>query len=69
LAISQVAEQLGVSQPWRYYRIHAAPIDLARDEATGLYLFADHPDTLAHLQQLKMGSCKVVHLDKGHRHE
>ncbi len=69
LAVSQVAEQLGVSQQWLYYRIYAGQIDVRRDEATSLYLFPDHPDTLAQLHQLKMGLCKVVHLDRGHHHE
>jgi hypothetical protein len=68
LAVSQVAERLGVSQQWLYYRIYAGQIDLPRDEATSLYLFPDHPDTLAQLQQLKMGTCKVVHLHREHHH-
>jgi DNA invertase Pin-like site-specific DNA recombinase len=69
LAVSQVAERLGVTQQWLYYRIYAGQIDLPRDEATNLYLFPDHPDTIPQLQQLKMGTCKIVHLHKGHHHE
>jgi hypothetical protein len=68
LAISQVAELHGVSQQWLYYRIYAGQINLPRDETTNRYLFPDHPDTFAQLHQLKTGTCKVVHLDRGHHH-
>jgi DNA invertase Pin-like site-specific DNA recombinase len=69
LAVSQVAERLGVTQQWLYYRIYAGQIDLPRDKATNLYLFPDHPDTIPQLQRLKMGTCKIVHLDREHHHE
>ena len=69
LAVAQVAERLGVPQQWLYHRIYTGQIDLARDAATHLYLFPDHPDTLAQLQCLKLGQRKIVHLDREHHHE
>ena len=44
--IAQVAQQLAVTQNWIYARIYSGCIRVTRDEATGLYLFPDHPDTL-----------------------
>jgi hypothetical protein len=69
LSAADVAEQLGVTQQWLYHHIYAGDIDLLRDQATKLYLFPDHPDTLVQLQQLKFGTCKVVHLFREHHHE
>jgi hypothetical protein len=68
LSVAEVAEQLGVTQQWLYHHIYAGHIDLLRDQATKLYLFPDHPDALAQLQQLKFGNCKIVHLFKEHHH-
>jgi len=47
LPITQVAQQLAVTENWIYARIYSGRIRVARDEATGLYLFPDGPDTLA----------------------
>jgi hypothetical protein len=69
LSVAEVAEQLGVTQQWLYHHIYAGHIDLLRDPTTKLYLFPDHPDTLAQLQQLKFGKCKIVHLFKEQHHE
>ena len=68
LSVAEVAEQLGVTQQWLYHHIYAGHIDLLRDQATKLYLFPDHPDTLVQLQHLKLGKCKIVHLFKEHHH-
>jgi DNA invertase Pin-like site-specific DNA recombinase len=64
LPVAQVADRLGVTQQWLYHRIYTGQIDLPRDATTNLYLFPDHPDTLLHLQELKLGLRKIVHLDR-----
>ena len=69
LSVAEAAEQLAVTQQWLYHHIYAGHIDLLRDQATKLYLFPDHPDTLVQLQQLKLGKCKIIHLFKEHHHE
>jgi DNA invertase Pin-like site-specific DNA recombinase len=69
LAAAQVAERLGVTQQWLYHRIYTHQIGLRRDAATNLYLFPDHPDTLAQLEELKLGIRKIVHLDREHHYE
>ncbi|HYQ90587.1 MAG TPA: recombinase family protein, partial [Candidatus Competibacteraceae bacterium] len=55
LTVSQLAKALAVAPHWIYDRIHKGTITLNRDEATGLYLFPDRPDTLHRLQQLRDG--------------
>jgi hypothetical protein len=69
LSVAEVAAKLGVTHQWLYHHIYAGHIDLLRDQATNLYLFPDHPATLAQLQQLKFGKGKIVHLFKEHHHE
>jgi hypothetical protein len=69
LSVAEVAAKLGVTHQWLYHHIYAGHIDLLRDQATNLYLFPDHPATLAPLQQLKFGKGKIVHLFKEHHHE
>jgi DNA invertase Pin-like site-specific DNA recombinase len=53
--VSQLASALAVAPHWIYDRIHNGTIALSRDEATGLYLFPDRPDTLQQFQQLQAG--------------
>jgi hypothetical protein len=55
LTVSQLAKALEVAPYWIYDRIHKDTIALTRDEATGLYLFPDRPDTLHQFQQLRAG--------------
>jgi hypothetical protein len=55
LTVSQLAKALKVAPYWIYDRIHKGTIALTRDEATGLYLFPDRPDTLHQFQQLRDG--------------
>jgi hypothetical protein len=57
LTVSQLANALAVAPHWIYDRIHNGTIALSRDEATGLYLFPDRPDTRLRLQQLRDGQC------------
>lgn len=53
LTVPQMAQELGVTPHWIYHLIDRGLIDVKRDDRTRLYLFPDHPDTLAHLRQLK----------------
>lgn len=55
LTVSQLANALAVTPHWIYDRIHNGTIALTRDEATGLYLFPDRPDTLHQFRQLRDG--------------
>jgi DNA invertase Pin-like site-specific DNA recombinase len=69
LTVVQLADHLGVPEHWIYARIYRGQIQVTRDAASRLYLFPDHPDTLAQLQQLKAGTTKTVRLYKEHHHE
>lgn len=62
LAVSELAKQLGINQHWLYYRIHKGSIEVKRDVATGLYLFADTEETMEQLRQLKSGMVKTIRL-------
>jgi hypothetical protein len=55
LTVSQLARRLDVSPHWLYDRIHNRTIAVAKDPATGLYLFPDTPATLERLSALKAG--------------
>jgi len=59
-SVTQVAQRLGVAEHWVYARIYRQQIQIARDAATGLYLFPDRPDALASLERLRDGAVKVV---------
>ena len=69
LSVAQVAQRLGVAEHWVYARIYRRQILVDRDATSGLYLFPDHPDALALLEQLKAGAVKTVRLYKEHHHE
>jgi DNA invertase Pin-like site-specific DNA recombinase len=56
LTVPQLARRLGVSPHWLYDRLANGRIQLAKDPATGLYLFPDQPTTVEHLQQLQAGT-------------
>jgi len=60
LTVPQLARHLGVSPHWLYDRLANGRIQLAKDPATGLYLFPDEPTTLEHLQQLQAGTRRQV---------
>jgi len=55
LTVSQVAGKLGVGVWWVYDRIRNGRIRVAKDAATGLYLFPDEPATMERLRELKEG--------------
>ena len=53
LTVSQLASALGVKAHWMYHLIRRGRISIERDEASGLYLFPDRPETLEALRQLR----------------
>jgi len=55
LTVSQLAAALGVKAHWLYHLMSQGRIVVQRDEATGLYLFPDRPETLAAFRQLRDG--------------
>ena len=55
LTVSQLATALGVKAHWIYHLISRGRIIVGRDEASGLYLFPDRPETLEALRQLRDG--------------
>jgi DNA invertase Pin-like site-specific DNA recombinase len=67
LTVSQLARMLAVSPYWIYDRIYNRSIQLAKDAATGLFLFPDSPTTLAQLQGLKTGTLKTVRFSQGYQ--
>lgn len=52
LTVTQLAKELGVSVHFIYDRIHNGTIEIAKDEATGLYLFPDRPTTIKQIRKL-----------------
>jgi len=55
LTVSQIATAVGVKPHWLYHLISRGRIGVQRDEATGLYLFPDRPETLEGVRQLRDG--------------
>jgi hypothetical protein len=55
LTVSQLATALDLTPHWIYDRIHNGTIQIAKDPASKLYLFPDHPTTLARFQRLRDG--------------
>jgi DNA invertase Pin-like site-specific DNA recombinase len=55
LTVSQLATALGVKAHWIYHLISRGRISVGRDEASGLYLFLDRPETLEAWRQLRDG--------------
>ena len=60
LTVSQVAQKLAVGSPWVYDRIHNGRIQIAKDAATGLYLFPDEPTTMGRLQEFREGKIDEI---------
>ncbi|MCI0524659.1 MAG: recombinase family protein [Acidobacteria bacterium] len=55
LTVPQLAEALKVSVQYIYDRIHNGTIEIAKDTATGLYLFPNQPTTIKQFKQLIAG--------------
>jgi len=62
-----VAHRLGLSVQWLHHRIQTGRIQLARDPATGLHLFPDHPSTVERLRQLHAGHVQHVGFARGYQ--
>lgn len=60
LTVSQLARGLDLSVHWLYDRINNGRRQIQKDPLTGLYLFPDHPTTLARLKQLREGHLQHV---------
>ncbi|MCA1837307.1 MAG: recombinase family protein [Actinobacteria bacterium] len=60
LTVSQVAQKLGVPNPWVYARIYNGTIRITKDAATGLYLFPDKPATIGRFRELKEGKIRKL---------
>lgn len=69
LTVPQIAKALGVTNDWLYHRIKSGAIDATLDEASGLYLFPDRPETIEHLKKLRTGSRGTVTNGGGYQHE
>jgi DNA invertase Pin-like site-specific DNA recombinase len=67
LTVSQLATRLEVPAHWVYDRIYNRRIQMTKDAATGLFLFPDHPTTLAQLRDLKNGTLKHVRFAQEHQ--
>ena len=67
LTLPQVAERLGVVPHWLYHLIDRRVVEIDRDDATGLYLFPDSPDTIEKLRQLKAGAVEKVCYRRRHQ--
>jgi DNA invertase Pin-like site-specific DNA recombinase len=52
LTVPQLAKELGLSVHFIYDRIHNGAIKIAKDEATGLYLFPNRPTTIEQFRKL-----------------
>lgn len=55
LTVPQLAKELGVSVHFIYDRIHNGTIGVAKDDATGLYLFPNRPTTIKQFRKLSDG--------------
>ena len=53
LTVPQIATAVGVKPHWVYHLIRRGRIVVSRDEASGLYLFPDGPETLEAFRQLR----------------
>jgi hypothetical protein len=56
LTVPQLARALGVAPHWLYDRIYNGSVPVAKDPATGLYLFPDDSATLGQLRALLPGN-------------
>src|SRR5215207_4958487 len=60
LTLSEVARKLEVPKPWIYNRIYNGAVRVVKDDRTGLYLFADTPDTIERFRELKEGKVRKL---------
>ena len=67
LTLPQVAQRVGVVPHWLYHLINRGIVEIDRDNATGLYLFPDSPQTIEELRQLKAGAIEKVCCRRRHQ--
>jgi DNA invertase Pin-like site-specific DNA recombinase len=67
LTIPQLAEKLNISRHWISDRIHNGTIDVAKDTASGCYLFPDNLETLRQFRRLLEG--KITRMGGGKEHQ
>jgi DNA invertase Pin-like site-specific DNA recombinase/predicted DNA-binding transcriptional regulator AlpA len=60
LSLTQLAEKLGVSRDWLYYRINKGVIRPTRQAHPRFYLFPDKPETLRQFRRLLHGEISHV---------
>jgi DNA invertase Pin-like site-specific DNA recombinase len=58
LTVSQLARKLDVANHWVYDRIYNGTVQIAKDTATGLYLFPDETATIEKFRDLKEGKVR-----------
>ncbi len=67
LIVPQLAKTLDISVHY-YDRIHNGTIEVAKDEATGLYLFPNQPTTIELFRELIAGRLQNLRFSKEHQH-
>lgn len=67
LTVPQLSRRLDLSPHWIYDRIHNGSIEVAKDGATGLYLFPDQRATLERFKELKAGKLQKLRFSKEHQ--
>jgi hypothetical protein len=55
LTVPQLAQALAINPQWVYYQIKRGAVAITRDDATGLYLFPERPETIEAFRQLQAG--------------
>jgi hypothetical protein len=68
LTVPQLAKTLDLSVHYGYDRIHNGTIEVAKDEATGLYLFPNQPATIKRFRRLLAGRLQHLRFSKEHQH-
>ncbi len=67
LTIPELADRLRLKPGWLYHQIHNGTIQVARDAETNLYLFPDHPSTIARFEQLRAGKIQKLRFYGGYQ--
>jgi DNA invertase Pin-like site-specific DNA recombinase len=68
LTVPHLAKTLDISVHYIYDRIHKGTIKVAKDEATGLYLFPNQPATIELFRKLLAGRLQNLRFSKEHQH-
>lgn len=68
LTLPPLAKTLDISVHYVYDHLHNGTIEIAKDEATGLYLFPDQPATIKLFRRLLAGRLQHLRFSKEHQH-